>query len=483
MYAAGDLSVLPDLRRKQARHSAIEMHNRAIEVLNAKKDQNYQQQAFQLFVSACMADPTFGQGFFQAGNNDGDLNLYLASIACYRRALECSPDPDLRVKILTNLGWRLHCVGKVDEAYAISTEALDLMGSCKPDPGTLAAIWINLSCIHGIKNNLDSALLAARNAYAIDPNDSTAEMALAFALLFKREFVEGFERFEGRFKYKLKEYLNYPYPKWDGTPDKTLFLCADQGLGDTISFARFLRRTCAISKYVHCRIQPELMRVFSHAFVDVLNLNLIPQPCNYPVADAWTTFVSLPHALKLTNEEFRNAQQIDAPKFALGGAWRLPDRKFHIGIAWGGSPLNDIDKHRNIPVHHFLDLQRVSGVQLYALQVGERITDMHDIGAAPFIRDLSAYIRDVADTLAILNELDLVISVESALPHICALAGKECWIPYSYLGRDYRIGSDGTDTIWTPKHRVFQQAPDQKWEPVFERIVEALRERVHGPNN
>lgn len=480
MYAAGDLDVLPNLRRKQARFAAIEMHNRAIEVLTAKKDENYQQQAFQLFVSACTADPTFGQGFFQAGNNDGDLNLYLSSIACYRRALECDPDPDLRVKILTNLGWRLHCMGQVDEALFISMQALELMGSCKPDPGTLAAIWINLSCIYGIQYRLNNALLAARNAYKIDPNDSTAEMALAFSLLFKREFVEGFERFEGRFKYKLKEYLNYPYPKWDGTPDKTLFLCADQGLGDTISFARFVRKACSVSKYVHCRVQPELMRLFSHIFVDVPNLNLIPQPCNFPVADAWTTFVSLPSALKLSNEEFRNAPHVECPLITSPSGWKLPDRKFHIGIAWGGSPLNDIDKHRNIPVHHFLELVRVPGVQLYALQVGERIKDMHDIGAAPFIRDMSAYIRDVADTVGFLKSLDLVISVESALPHICALAGKECWIPYSYLGRDYRIGSDGTDMIWTPKHRVFQQGSDQKWEPVFERIVAALQERVHG---
>lgn len=479
---AGDLSSLPDLRRRQARYAAIEMHNKGVEVINAKKDQNYQQQAFQLFASACHADPTFAQGFFQAGNNDGDLNLYLASIACYRRALECNPDPDLRSKILTNLGWRLHCVGQVEEARAVSIQALDLFQSnkAKRDIETLTAIWINLSCVHGIRNDLDLALTSARMAYELSPNDSTAEMALAFALLFKREFKEGFERFEGRFRYKLKEYLNYPYPKWDGIPGKTLYLCADQGLGDTISFARFVRQTCQVSKYVHCRIQPELMRLFSHAFVDISNLNLIPQPCAFPQADAWTTFVSLPYALSLSNEEFRNAPQIALPRFANKSTWKLPDRKFHIGIAWGGSPLNDIDKHRNIPVHHFLELLRVPGIQLYALQVGDRAKDMHDIGAAPFIKDMSRYIQDVSDTIALLNELDLVISVESALPHICALAGKECWVPYSYLGRDYRLGSDASDMIWTSKHRVFQQSSDQKWEPVFERIVEALRECVHG---
>src|ERR1700748_391810 len=101
-------------------------------------------------------------------------------------------------------------------------------------------------------------------------------------------------------------------------------------------------------------------------------------------------------------------------------------------------------------------------------------------GFAPLIKPLDGFIRDVADTVSILEELDLVITVESALGHICSMAGKECWIPYSWIGRDYRLSYDGADErrLWTPRHKVFQQTDDMRWEPVFEKIVKQLQEKL-----
>ena len=151
-----------------------------------------------------------------------------------------------------------------------------------------------------------------------------------------------------------------------------------------------------------------------------------------------------------------------------------------MGIAWAGSPLNDLDRHRNIPLQHFAELYRVPGVQLYSLQVGDKAKELHDLGYAPIIRDLTPYIRAVADTMAILQHLDLVITCESALGHICAAAGKECWVPYSRLGKDYRIGCLGEDRLWTPRHRIFNQGMDCAWEPVFKEISKALAEKINA---
>lgn len=458
------------------RQAALDMFNQAVTVVNAQSLPNYQQHAYKLFASSCMADPTFPEAYFQSGNNNGDLLLLHSAVACYRRALECNPPPSLRASILCNLGWQLHSTKQTEEALAVSLQALELAAIHNKD--VLSPVYINLSCIHGLSKRLDNAEHYARHAFKADPKNPQTEMALAFALLFNRKFAEGFKHFERRFEYKLKDYLQYPYPKWAGEPGKTVYLCNDQGLGDTLSFARFVRQTCKISKYVHMRVTPNLNRLFQHSFIDIQNLNIIPEPCPFPPADAWTTFVSLPHNLNLTDEEIRNAPHIACPPIAKAQGWRVPDRKFHVGIAWGGSPLNDIDKYRNIPVHHFFELLRVPDVQLYALQVGDRSKDMHEAGGAPVICDLSSYIGDVADTLGFINQLDLVISVESALPHICALAGKECWIPYAYYGRDYRLGASADDMIWTPRHRAFQQGVEGTWEPVFKRIVETLQEKV-----
>lgn len=437
--------------------------------------------AFQCFVSAAYADPSWWQGHYQCGNNASDLNqmpgvpdprmFSRAALACYRRALECNdiPAPDA-AKLWSNYGWQHQLLGQNEEAVIASRRAVEL------DP-TLYHPHVNMSCAYGILDRPEDSIREAEIAFALENNPIT-EMSLAFACLFGRQFARGFKHFERRFEYKLKQYLHYPYPRWAGEEGRTVFLQADQGLGDTLSFARFLPAACRCASYVHAAIQPELMRVFQHAFVGLPNLNLIPLPVHFPPADFWTTFVSLPFALGLTDAEIRAAPGIDMPVFGLPRSWIVPDRKLHIGIAWAGSQLNDINAHRSIPLGQFLDLYRVPGVQLYSLQADERAKDIGEQGLNPVVRDLKPYIRDVADTVSLMQHLDLVVTIESALGHIAAAAGKECWIPYSHQGRDYRLGNFGDDMIWTPRHRIFRQERGEQWDVVFDRIVEALRCRI-----
>lgn len=470
------------------RDRAIHFTNQAITAANDRSQTINLTLAYQLFGSAIVADPTFAQAHYLLGNANSDLSKLYAAVANYRLALECAPDDELKAKILHNMGWRLHGLGRTWEAANAVHESLEL----SPDEHYS---WLTLSLINGAASNPKASVECARRAYELtqktpaelspdDPGthqqkpDITAEMALAFALLFDGQYREGFKHFEARFAYKLHAFLRYPYPKWLGEPDKTVFLVADQGLGDTLSFARFVEAACNRAKFVHAVIQPELLRLFQHAFLHIKNLNLLPSPCPFPEADAWSTFVSLPFALQLTDEQIRNAPHISYPRYTLPLNWKVFDRKFHIGIAYAGSPLNEIDGHRNIPVTQFLELYKVPDVQLYSLQVGEKAKELHDAGCAALIRDLSPYIRDVVDTLSLLNDLDLVITVESALGHIAGLAGKETWIPYSYCGKDYRLGLFGKEPLWYTKHGTFNQGIDQRWEPVFERIVEALQRKL-----
>jgi hypothetical protein len=209
-------------------------------------------------------------------------------------------------------------------------------------------------------------------------------------------------------------------------------------------------------------------------------------PCStpFPEADYWTTFVSLPFALNLTDAEIRDTPWIDVPIFDAPINWKVPDRKLHVGIHWAGSPLNKIDACRNVPLIQFLDLYRVPGIQLYSLQVGAKAMELHDKGLSPLVRDLVPFINgDPLITAAILQHLDVVIAVESFLPHLCAAIGKECWMPYSSQGLDYRVGVDGTDRLWSPKCRVFKQKPGETWEPVFEQIIYALVDRIASMEN
>lgn len=453
------------------RKIATQFFNSAVTSCNDKSNPNHLQHAYSLFSSAVIADPTFGQAHYQLGNNNSDLDCLPAAIANWRNALVCENTPEERAKILVNLGWRLHSLGREEEAEEVSKQALEI-------DQNLALAWLNLSLIFGIQGHTEESVAAARKAYALAPDDVNNEVVLAFALLFSGRYQEGFRHFECRFKWRLKSFLQFPYPKWEGETGKTIYLVADQGLGDTLSFSRFVEEACKRSHFIHAQVQSELLPLFNLAFAHIPNLNLLPSPCPFPPADAWTTFVSLPFALGLTDEEVRDAPHIKYTEFSHTPNWKVADKKLHIGIAWGGSALNDIDKHRNIPFAQFLELYQVPGIHLYSLQVDGRSQELADAGASALVRDLKPYIRDVTDTLAILPHLDLVITVESALGHICGLAQTECWIPYSYAGRDYRIGYNGEQKLWTPHHRIFQQGKDQRWEPVFDEIIEALRARL-----
>ena len=453
------------------RKHASELYNAAVKAVADKTQASYLTHAYHMFSAACVADPTWGLASYQAGNNNSDLGRIPAAVALWRRALECENAPLDLARIYINMGWRLHSMGRTKEALDATLKGIDL------DP-KIPLGWVNLSLIYGMLDDDEKSVEAAQKAFALDPKNVDTEIALAFALLFAGRYAQGLKHFEKRFQWRLHHYQHYPYPKWLGEEGKTVFLVGDQGLGDTLSYSRFVERASQRAQYLHLCVQPELLRLFQYSFVHLGNVNIIPFGAPYPQADAWTTFVSLPFALGLTDDEVINQPHISYPQQQRPNTWKVPDRKLHIGISWAGSPVGDIDKWRSMPVEQFLELYQVPGIQLYSLQVGAHAKDAQETGCEALIIDLSTYISDVCDTLALFRDLDMVICCESALGHIAGLGNMECWIPYSWQGRDYRLGSSGKNPLWYPKHRVFRQGPEAQWQPVFEKINEALREKL-----
>lgn len=454
------------------RAAAERFFEQAMQAVADKANPQHLQIAYQLFGSAVLADPTWENAHYQLGNNNSDLKCALAAIANYRQSLECETTDENRAKVLVNLGWQLHYIGRDKEAVKITEEALKI-------DDKLVLGWHNLSLINGRFGNDYNSIVYARKAYALDPNDIHTPIGLAFALLFAGNYQEGFRHFEKRFEWRLHHFLHYPYPKWEGEAGKTVFLVADQGLGDTLSFSRFVPAAAERASFIHLIVQPELIRAFNYALAGYTNINIMPMGTQFLQADAWSTFVSLPFALGLTDQQVREQPALSFPRFQgpHPQGWKVTDRKIHIGVAWAGSPLNDIDEDRNFPVTDLLELYRCPGVQLYNFQVGDRGKEAREKGAGSLIVDLTGYIRDICDTWSLLPQLDLVVCCESALGHICGAVDFPCWIPYSYKGRDYRAGHTGEKPLWYKRHKFFRQGPDMQWRPVFDRIVEQLKRR------
>lgn len=458
------------------RATALNFYQKAVE---AQSDQNAGPDLrYQLLSSAVMADPSMGMGFYELGNINGSNFWRDAAVSCYRRALELpngtqpgDMTPEWRAKAMNNIAFELHHLGRQDEAREWGLKAI------KAEPN-LSKAWLTLSLIDNIEGNLHRSIAYARKALALE-KDPAIELGLAFALMHDGQYAEGLKHFQARVEYVLRHFLSYPYPRWDGERDKTVFLVADQGIGDTLSFARFVPAVLGRCKRVHMRIQPELLRLFRIFFQRYDNLTIEPLPCPFPPADGWTSFMCLPTALGLNDEEIRTMPGLQCPQIDIGRSWLAPDRDMHIGVAWKGSEANMSNNWRSFPMELLLDLYQVPGIQLYSLQIGQGGQDIHTKGSAALIYDLNPYVRDVSDTIGILRELDLVISCESLLPHICGLTGTECWIAYSHNAGDFRIGrTEERGQLWNPHARIFKQGRNGKWGPVFQRIKEALRDRM-----
>lgn len=464
------------------RKAAIEQFNFGSEQFRlAREGKGDLNLAYQLYASSALNDSTMAMSWHELGNVLDELQLSAAALAAHRRAIEL-PDgitpgdisPQYRAKSMVQLAYRLHVLGRNEEASDIITDALK-MDARSPQAWCVSSLVNSMLGLHG------AAVDNAKRAHELDPINAVVETALALNLMFAGQLKEGLKHFEARYRYKLKHFLTFPYPQWKGEEGKAVYLVADQGIGDTLSFARFLRQAAARCKFMYVGAQKELVRLFKASFQDIPNIEIgTPNANGWPPADYWTSFVSLPTALDLSEEQIRAASGIKIPQFQVSRSWKSPDRKHHIAVAWRGSKNSDIDHHRSFPVENLLRLYEIDGVQLYSIQVGEEAKELHTAGCAALIRDLSPFINDVADTTAILRDVDLVVSVESAPAHIAGACGVRTIIPYSHAGNDYRIGRDGENIIWYPNHSIVKQYENETWHKTFDRVVQAVRKQLNA---
>jgi tetratricopeptide (TPR) repeat protein len=462
------------------RNHAITLHNRSLELLKADPAMSYR-----CAVSAVEVDRTFAEGWMLLGNQLSDMGNLPAACAAFRAGLACEPEEGLRLRLLVNLGHRLMHAGDLEDAERVTDEAIRMYGRRPAPPEewkTSAAFALtNRSLIYSHRGLLGASTVDARRGFEMFPEPIT-EMGLAFALLFEGNYAEGLRHFDARFDYKLPTYINLPWPRWDRERDrgKSIVVMCEQGLGDSVSFARFIPEAARHVERLIFQVQPELTNLLSPLLAHVSNVEVIPQDYRLPPVDAWCPVFGLPTALDLTTEDIRHYPGLPQ----VPGLYHMTTpvvfdpKAFNVAVAWGGSPANDIDKHRSFAPSLLLPLAGIPGVRLHSVQVGPRVREMHEQGCVAFIRDLSPNIRDAADTAAILQNCDLVVTCESFVGHLAGLLDIPCIIAASRLGRDWRLGIEGPHSLWYRRHRVARQGEDRSWAPVFREIEKMVRDHA-----
>jgi hypothetical protein len=158
----------------------------------------------------------------------------------------------------------------------------------------------------------------------------------------------------------------------------------------------------------------------------------------------------------------------------------LGSDKPRVGIVWAGSSNHGADRHRGCPLREFLPILSVPEVTFYSLQTGTRHEDLSDLPSHIQVHDLEPQLGDFGDLAVIIDQLDLVISVDSPVAHMSGALGKKTWTLLSHVA-DWRWMLEGETTPWYPTMRLFRQTQPGDWSGVIERVTEALnREKLEA---
>lgn len=323
------------------------------------------------------------------------------------------------------------------------------------------------------------AVSCFKDALRIAPDSTDAGFNLATTLLLMGNDADGWPLY---LKYKrLHELKDRPQlgPLWDGSASlsgKTIYVYREQGLGDTLQFARYLSLLHDMGARVLFAPHPALAALLNsqpndYHLVEFTDLSVR--------ADYHVPLLSLPALLAnhpLPRPVFLSAQteRIRRWRDYLQKSW--PNKNFTIGIHWQGS-IGRVDLGRSIPVKNFIELSKVPGVRLLSLQKGNGVSQLADL-ADPTVIDILPTDWDIGanaflDTAAIVSQLDLIITSDTALAHLAGTLGAKVWVALKYVP-DWRWQLGREDTPWYPNMRLFRQARDGDWHDVFGKIRTAL---------
>jgi len=301
------------------------------------------------------------------------------------------------------------------------------------------------------------------------------------ALLALGDMAEGWHEHEWRWKtpQMIDAIRNFSRPQWRGeaAADRTLLIHAEQGFGDTIQFCRYAPLAAARGFRVVMEVPKQLARLLQ--CLPGVNL-IIGTGEPLPSFDVHSPMMSLPWAMGTTKATIPDASPYLRADIAAVENWRrrLATMVGHgprIGLVWAGNPRKDkpalvaIDKRRSITLERLAPLFEIYGLHFFSLQKDEP----GECGTFPLI-NLMAEIGDFADTAALIVNLDLVISVDTAVAHLAGALGKPVWL-LNRFDSDWRWLLGRRDSPWYPTLRLFHQPRPGDWDSVIAEIVFVLR--------
>jgi tetratricopeptide (TPR) repeat protein len=387
-------------------------------------------QAMQCFEQIVLIQPNNAQAYVELGNTRHAQGQFEAACELWRHAIQI--DPRL-VHAYANLGLTLLHLGEVEQSEAV----------------------------------FDAGM-------TVDPRNVQLRANRAFLLASKGDLAQGLKEYDLRWQTDAFRNVGRKFssPRWEGEDisGKRLVVWHEQGAGDTIQFIRYvklLKRDRGAAEII-VEAPPPLHRLLS-SMPEIARLITREDP--EPQADFHCPVLRLPGLFHTTLENIPAHVPYLSASQELIQRWAQRTKKypgFRVGIAWEGSRTNTLNRLRSASLEDFRRLSEIPDVQLFSLQWDRQ--DLIDFN----VRDLANDFTDFADTAAAIANLDLVISIDSAIAHLAGAMGRPTWTVLS-AAPDQRWLLKREDCPWYPTMRLFRQSRLRQWEPVFQRVESELR--------
>ena len=316
------------------------------------------------------------------------------------------------------------------------------------------------------------------HAIVLDPNNVTAKFNLAVSYLIMGDYERGWPAYESRWQY---EHLagtepQHRQPRWRGEllEGKTILVVGEQGHGDNIQFARFLLNLQAAGARVLFQTTVGLIPLFGNNGVVSWIGTYTDQP---PEFDYWIPIMSLPGVLGVTLENLpRQVQYITADQEKYTAWLKLlgPKKRMRVGFSWSGRRDAWLNRHKGVPFDVMLNLVKNNPqYEWINLQVDANAEEDAELAEAGVTR-YPGSIQSFADTAALINCLDVVISVDTAITHLAAAMGRPTWLMLQWFATDWRWLLDRDSNPWYPTVRIFRQPHMGDWITVTKKIEQYL---------
>jgi tetratricopeptide (TPR) repeat protein len=456
---------------------AIESYDRALAINpaiheahynrgNALKDLKRFQEALDSFEHALALNPHDHETLNNRGSALLGLQRHAEALSSYERALELKPDYAEahynRANALKDLQRYVDALQSYDRAIAL-----------KPD---YAEAFNNRGNLLEDMRRFDEALADYDRAEAIDPNYAAAHWNEGLCRLRLGDFERGWQKYEwgSQSGERVKSMRQFEQPLWRGAEaldGKTILLYAEQGLGDTLQFCRYAAMVGRQAAGVLLEVQPPLKSLLAQ----IEGVHVLARGEALPDFNYHCPLVSLPLAFHTKLDTIPAPAQYLRADASRVEVWlrRLGESpKRRVGLVWSGSASHRNDRNRSIPLSQMAQLVSAQ-FQFISLQKELRRGDEDILRENANIEHVGADLADFADTAALIELLDLVITIDTSVAHLAGAMNKPVWILLPF-NSDFRWLLHRDDSPWYPSAKLFRQPAMGDWDSVLARVKREL---------